>query len=167
MFSKLDTNSGFWQIGLSPVSVKLTTFITPFGRFCFKHLPFGISSVSEHFQKWISQVLDELKVLSVKWNDTLVYGKFVKKHDEHMETTLLKPQDANLTLNECELSKTIRLELLGNIIDSEGVRVAPNKVEAILEMEAPKNQSELRRFLGIVNQPSKFHLPIAELSKPL
>ena len=84
-----------------------------------------------------------------------------------METTLLKPQDANLTLNECELSKTIRLELLGNIIDSEGVRVAPNKVEAILEMEAPKNQSELRRFLGIVNQPSKFHLPIAELSKPL
>ena len=45
-FSKLDANSGFWQIGLSAESARLTTFITPFGRFCFNRLPFGISSVT-------------------------------------------------------------------------------------------------------------------------
>ena len=55
VLSKLDANSGFWQIGLSPESAKLTTFITPFGRFCFNRLPFGISSAPEHFQKRISQ----------------------------------------------------------------------------------------------------------------
>ncbi len=43
-FSKLDANSGFWQIPLSPESIPLTTFITPFGRFCFHRLPFGITS---------------------------------------------------------------------------------------------------------------------------
>ena len=51
ILGKLDANSRFWQIGLSPESAKLTTFITPFGRFCFNPLLFGISSVPEHFQK--------------------------------------------------------------------------------------------------------------------
>lgn len=50
VFSKLDANSGFWQIPLSPSSRLLTTFITPTGRYCFNKLPFGISSAPEHFQ---------------------------------------------------------------------------------------------------------------------
>ena len=40
VFSSLDASSGFWQIPLDPSSQKLTTFITPMGRFCFKCLPF-------------------------------------------------------------------------------------------------------------------------------
>ena len=97
-----------------------------------------------------------------------MYGKSVKDHDRHLEATLLKLQDANLTLNEekCEFSRP-SVQFLGSIIDSEGVRVDPKKVDAILEMEAPKDQSELRRFLGMVNQLSKFQPQIAELSKPL
>ena len=50
LFNKLDANSGFWQIPLADQSQLLTTFITPFGRYCFKKLPFGISSAPEHFQ---------------------------------------------------------------------------------------------------------------------
>ena len=53
-FSRLDTNSGFWQIKLSERSKPLTTFITPWGRYCFNVLPFGISSGSEKFQKCTS-----------------------------------------------------------------------------------------------------------------
>ena len=49
LFSKLDANSGLWQIPLSPTSRLLTTFITPAGRYCFNKLPFGIASASEHF----------------------------------------------------------------------------------------------------------------------
>ena len=48
-FSKLDASSGFWQIPLHPDSAKLTTFMTPFGRFCFKRLPFRITSAPEKF----------------------------------------------------------------------------------------------------------------------
>ena len=43
-FTKLDANSGFWQIPLDEDSKLLTTFVTPLGRFWFNHLPFGISS---------------------------------------------------------------------------------------------------------------------------
>ena len=70
-FSRLDANSGFWQIGLSPESAKLTTFITLFGKFCFNRLPFGISSAPEHFQKRILQVWKEPMVLFVRWTISL------------------------------------------------------------------------------------------------
>eukprot|EP00731_Ephydatia_muelleri_P037371 Em0452g6a len=57
---KLDANSGFWQIPLSEDSRLLTTFVTPFGRYCFNKLPFGISFAPEHFQKVMSRILEGL-----------------------------------------------------------------------------------------------------------
>ena len=60
IFGKLDANSGFWQILISAKSCLLTTFITPFGHFCFNKLPFGISSTPEHFQKRMSNILNGL-----------------------------------------------------------------------------------------------------------
>ena len=61
VFSKLDANSGFWQIPLSEESRLLTTLITPFGRYSFNKLPFGISSAPEHFQCAMNKVLAGLE----------------------------------------------------------------------------------------------------------
>ena len=60
MFSKLDANSGFWQIPLAKESRLLTTFITPYGRFCFNKLPFEISSAPEVFQHHMNDILSSL-----------------------------------------------------------------------------------------------------------
>ena len=107
IFSKMDCNSGFWLIGLSPESAKLTTFITPFGRFCFNRRPFGISSAPEHFQKRISQVLEGADYALCQMDDILEYGKSVGEHNQHLEATHHKLQEASLTLNEekCEFLK--------------------------------------------------------------
>ena len=51
LFRKLDANCGFRQIPLAKKSRHLTTFVTPYGRYCFNKLPFGISSAPEHFLK--------------------------------------------------------------------------------------------------------------------
>ena len=61
VFSKIDANSGFHQIPLAKESALLTTFITPFGRFCYNRLPFGITSAPEHFQRRMSETMDSLE----------------------------------------------------------------------------------------------------------
>ena len=54
ILTKLDANSGFWQIPLTQSSRLLKTFIMPIGKFCFNKFPFGITSAPEYFQKCMS-----------------------------------------------------------------------------------------------------------------
>lgn len=79
IFSKLDATSGFWQIPLHKESKPLTTFISPFGRYFFQHLPFGISSVPEHFQLRISQMIAGIPWAFCHADDILVFGKSKKE----------------------------------------------------------------------------------------
>ena len=74
IFSKLDANSGFWQIPLSDKSKLLTTFITPFGQYAFNKLPFSISSAPELFQK-VSKILEGLDGVVCLMDIVLVFGK--------------------------------------------------------------------------------------------
>ena len=88
VFTKLDANSGFWQIPLSKPSCLLTTFITPVGRYCFNKLPFGISSALEHFEKRMSHILQGLDGVLCQTDDVLVYGKDQKQHDARVTAVL-------------------------------------------------------------------------------
>ena len=108
IFSKLDANSGFWQVPLSEESILLTTFITPFGRFAFRRLPFGISSAPEHFQKRMSAFLAGLNwaLYICQMDDILVFGATQHQHDERIHEVLNRLQLAKVTLNtkKCEFS---------------------------------------------------------------
>ena len=100
VFTKLDANSGFYQIPLSEESRLLTTFITPFGRYCFNRLPFGITSAPEHFQKRMSQMVDDLDGVTGIVDDLLVFGKTQKEHDENLDKVLTWIHSSGLTLNK-------------------------------------------------------------------
>ena len=85
IFSKLDANSGFWQIPLSQSSRFLTTFITHMGRYCFNKLPFWISSAPEHFQHRMSELLTGLERVQCQMDDILVFGKDEAEHNTRLE----------------------------------------------------------------------------------
>uniref|UniRef100_A0A3B1IHV4 ribonuclease H n=1 Tax=Astyanax mexicanus TaxID=7994 RepID=A0A3B1IHV4_ASTMX len=167
IFSKLDANSGFWQIPLSKNSALLTTFISPFGRFCFNRLCFGISSAPEHFQKRMSQILEGLEGVLCHMDDILVFGTTQTEHDQRLYAVLKKLQKAGITLNEkCEFSKR-SVRFLGQIIDETGIHADPEKVKAVTSMSEPKTVSEVRRFLGMTNHLGKFLPHLAEKTQPL
>ena len=168
VFSKLDANSGFWQIPLSENSRLLTTFITPFGRFCFNKLPFGISSAPELFQKRMGKILEGLEGVVCHMDDVLVAGKDQEQHDARLTKVFERIESAKLTLNaaKCEFSKS-SVKFLGHCISKEGVRADPDKTAAICRMEPPQSVADLRRFMGMINQMGKFSPNIAEIGKPL
>ena len=167
-FSKLDANSGFWQVELARESALLTTFITPFGRFCFNRLPFGITSAPEHFQRRMSEILSGLEGVVCLVDDILICGKTQAEHDERLIAVLTRLSEAGLTLNKekCELNRT-SIKFLGQLVDETGVKPDPDKILAIQGMKPPTNITELRRFLGMINQLNKFSPNLADRTKPL
>ena len=98
MFSKLDANSGFWQIPLAKESRLLTTFITPYGRFCFNKLPFGISSAPEVFQRQMSDILSDLPGVLCHIDDIVVFGSTPEEHDSRLIAVLERLKAAGVTL---------------------------------------------------------------------
>ena len=101
-------------------------------------------------------------------DDILIFGKDEAQHDERLFAALERIQKAGVTLNagKCEFWCD-KLKLLGHVISKHGISPDPMKTAAIKEMEAPTNITELRRFMGIINQLGKFSPRIAELSSPL
>lgn len=168
IYSKLDANSGFHQVPLDQKSCKLTTFVTPFGRYMFKRLPYGITSAPEHYQKRMENVLKGLSGVVCHVDDILVTGKTEAQHNERLRAVLDRLQEAGLTLNpeKCVFSVS-RLDYLGQIVDGQGIRKDPNKLKAILNLCEPQDITELRRFLGMANQLMKFCCNMAERTKPL
>ena len=94
IFSKLDANSGFWQIPLDESSRHLTTFITPYGRFCFNKMPFGISSAPEHFQKRMSEILEGQVGVLCLMDDIIIYGHSQEEHNQRLQATLRRLESA-------------------------------------------------------------------------
>uniref|UniRef100_A0A3B1J669 ribonuclease H n=1 Tax=Astyanax mexicanus TaxID=7994 RepID=A0A3B1J669_ASTMX len=169
IFSKLDANMGFWQIPLAPDSAKLTTFITPFGRYFFNRLPFGIASAPEHFQnRMATEVTEGLEGVVCHMDDVLVWGQSQDEHDARLRSVLKKMETAGITLNteKCSLSQR-EVKFLGHIISDSGVMPDPEKTAAVKDMPEPTNVSELRSFLGMVNQLGKFIPQLVEKDKPL
>lgn len=127
VFTKLDARSGFWQIPLTPESRPLTTFITPFGRFQFNRLPFGIASAPEHFQRRMSQMLEDFEGVICHADDVLVYGRDRQEHDQRLHCVLQKFQKEGLTLNEkCEFAKS-QIIFVGHKVSANGIEADPNK----------------------------------------
>ena len=99
VFSKLDANSGFWQIPLADESKLLTTFITPYERYCFNKLLFGIScSAMEIFQHKMNEVLHGFPGVLCHVDDVLVYGKDAAEHETRLHATLKRIKEAGIPL---------------------------------------------------------------------
>ena len=132
IFSNFDAQSGFWQLPLDPETAKLTTFITPYGRFYMKRVPFGISSAPEIFMRVVSEILQVIEGVICYFDDILCYSKTKEEHENLLAQVHKRLEEASLQLNavKSEYRKS-EITFLGHVIDANGCKRDPRKVEAI------------------------------------
>lgn len=80
-FTKLDASTGFWHISLDEESTRLTMFKTPFRRYCFRRLPFGIVSAPEVFDRTVQQLFEGFTGMRFIHDDIMIWGKDTTEHD--------------------------------------------------------------------------------------
>jgi len=159
VFSVLDLNSAYYQIPLSERSRRITAFCTPFGLFEFNKLPMGISVGSQGLSRVIDELFADLKgrYLFNFVDDLVVYSPSVELHGVHLREVLRRLQAAGFTLNPDKVVLGApEIRYLGHLISARGVRVLPDRVEAIGRYPRPHNLRSLRRFLGMIGFYARF-----------
>ena len=116
-FSKFDVKHGFLHIKLDEESSLLTTFNSPFGRYRWNRLPFGLKSSPEVFQKCMHQLLEGLQGTTVIADDVLVFADTTEEHDNRVRAFLdrCREKDLHLNFNKVELRQT-KVRYMGHIL---------------------------------------------------
>ncbi|KAI8493812.1 hypothetical protein Bbelb_281590 [Branchiostoma belcheri] len=174
VFSVLDAKDGFWQVKLDEESSYLTTFWTPFGRFRWLRMPFGISTAPEEYQRRQHKVLEGLQGVDVIADDILVFGcgdtdeEADRDHDVNLSRLLERARESNLKLNKRKMRlKLKQVPYMGQLLTARGLRPDPEKVKAIVEMPTPDDVRAVQRLLGMVNYLAKFLPHLSDVCEPL
>jgi hypothetical protein len=170
IFSVLDLNSAYYQIPLSSKSRKVTAFCTPFGLFEFNKLPMGISVGCQVLSRVIDSLFGDLKHNFVYnfMDDLVVYSTSLDEHLQHLKEVFARLQKAGFTLNQDKLHLARReIPFLGHMISEKGLRILPDRVEAIEAFPPPTNLKAVRRFLGMVGFYARFISHFSQIAEPL
>ncbi len=153
----LDLEAGFWQVGVDEESAKLLTFATPWGRFQYNRLPYGISTAAEIFHKAVVDALQDIPGVIVYVDDVLTYGKDTAEHDDRVKRVKTRLEERGFTTNKAKSVESVsRVKFLGHIIGEGEIRPDPDKIKAILEFPEPKSRKELKGFQGMISWLRKF-----------
>ena len=167
-FSKLDARSGYWQLKLSKESSLLTTFNTPFGRYRFHRLPFGLISSQDEFQRKMGEVFEGIPGVTALVDDILITGSTLEEHDRNLNAALQRATEMNLKFNPAKMTIAAReVKYFGHIMSSEGLKPDPAKIKAVEKMASPTSKKELQTLLGIVTYLSKFAPQLSQITQPM
>ena len=98
-FSILDALRRFWKVKRDDESSRRCTSSTPWGKYRWKRLPFGLTCSGDVFQERMKNVFGKLDCLSGIADDTFIYGKSEQEHDQHILNVLDTALDNNIRLN--------------------------------------------------------------------
>ena len=168
VFSKVDCSSGYWHCELDEESSLLTTFITPFGRFRYLRLPFGLNVSSEIFQRKLHQAIEGLPGVECIADDLLIHGVDEAEHDRHLRGLLDRCVRKNISLSRKKcLFRVPEVEFVGHLLTQEGLKPDPKKVEAVVNMPKPTDALGIQRLQGTVGYLGKFLPNLSAAFEPL
>ena len=131
----------------SNIELWATTFIlwSPFKRFKFLHAPYGISSISEHYNHWMDEAFTGLPGLRCVVDDVVIYDQERTQHSSHVRQFILRCTERNITLNLSKWKFTqTTVNFAGFILSPKGYQIDPSTTQEIAEFPTPANHTDLR-----------------------
>jgi hypothetical protein len=168
--STIDLQSGYWQIMVHPDDQDKTAFISPFGMYRFKRMPFGLRNAPATFQRLMDKFIRSLKAKCVLayLDDLIIRSPTIEQHLQDLREVFEKLNEFNLRANrrKCHFCCS-SIKYLGHLIVPEGIKTDPEKISAIKDREPPKNLKQLISFLQTASWYRRFIQNFAEIARPL
>ena len=168
VFSTINLRSGYHHITLGKSSRAKTTFVTPFGKYEFLMVPFGLAQSQAYFQLLMNKVLKGLKFTMTYLDDIIIFSQDELQHLEHLEIVFSHLREAGLKMkrSKCDFFKS-EIHYLVHLISPEGISPLPNKLDSIKHMPVPNSVKEIKQFLGLTGYYRKFVPRFADISRTL
>ena len=168
--STIDLSNAYHQVKLTPRSRPITAFTVPGkGHWQYKRMPFGLCNAGASFQRLIDEVIDDLEPSCYAYIDDIVLvSESFEEHLELLEKLLLRINKANLTINREKSHFCVNeVKYLGFLVNEHGMRIDPEKTQAIRDYPRPTNLKQLRRWNGMCSWFRKFVRDFAKIMDPL
>ena len=167
VFSTIDLRSGYHHIALGKNSRAKTAFVTPFGKYEFLMVPFGLAQAPAYFQLLMNKVLKGLKFTMTYLDDIIIFSQDELQHLEHLEIVFSHLREAGLKMkrSKCDFFKS-EIHYLGHLISPERISPLPNKLDSIKHMPVLNSVKEIKQFLGLTGYYRKFVPRFADISRP-
>ncbi len=122
VYTSLDCTSGYHHIGLSEEAQLKSAFITPFGKYKFTKVPFGLAQAPAYFQQLVNHILSGFYFAFAYLDDILIFSKNEEEHLQHLEKVFERLREADLKLKKvkCDFFKE-ELSYLGYILHPSGI----------------------------------------------
>ena len=119
VFTTLNLRSGYYHIELGKDSQAKMAFVTPFGKYEFNMVPFGLAQAPAYFQALINKVLKGLHKFAVTYLDDIIIFSKNEEHLEHLKIIFQRLKEVGLKLKryKCDFLKT-QIQYLGHLISS-------------------------------------------------
>jgi hypothetical protein len=168
--SSLDLTAAFLQISMRPDCRKYTAFLFNSQQYQFCRMTYGLKNSGCALIRAMRRIFgpETHGYLCQYIDDLYIHTNSYEEHLERVEFVLRRLSENGFTinLNKCKFFRT-SIEFLGHIIGNKGVSPDPDRIASILNYPAPKNQKQLRQFLGTCNFHHRFIINYAEYAAHL
>uniref|UniRef100_UPI003A84E045 RNase H-like domain-containing protein n=1 Tax=Litorimonas sp. TaxID=1892381 RepID=UPI003A84E045 len=163
VYATLDALHGYFQRRLSEESSFLTTFLTEWGRFRYLACPMGMVSSGDLFIEAMNDILESLfEWCLLEVDDILVCAESLEQLEERLNIIFERCRERGLQLSKAKFVIGSTVEFAGFLIDEEGVKPLPSKIEALTQFHVPTDVSCLKSFLGLVQIFTKWHPDLSQ-----
>ena len=164
----LDLRAGYHHIPLDKPSIPKTDSNSPFGKYKYMKVPFGLAQAPAYFQELMTGILKDFNFTIAYLYDIIIFSKSPQEHLSHIRKVFEKLKSANHSMKKSKcnfFSKEI--QYLGHILSATCIRPLPSKTHAIQHMQPPTTPKQVWAFLGLVGYYRKFIKGFVKLAKPL
>ncbi|CAB0037052.1 unnamed protein product [Trichogramma brassicae] len=169
VMSSGDLRSSFWQVPLAKESRKYTGFLHQGKTYQYTVVPFGLRISSSALNRAAENVLKGLEKKVIAFvDDWLIISPTIEEHLQDIDElfTRIEKEGVTVNLNKFEPARK-EIKFVGFILTPQGLRIDKRKVAAIHEFPTPRNPTEVKGFLGLINFNARFTSQLAASSAPL
>ena len=121
-FSALNLQAGYHHIPLDKSSIPKTAFNSPFSKYEYVKVPFGLAQALAYFQELMTGILKEFDFAIAYLDDIIIFSRMVEEHLSHIKQVFEKLRNAKLSMkfSKCHFF-TKEIHYLEHILGTEGI----------------------------------------------